>query len=163
MQLTGLEPATFRFVAGCSIQLSYSYIYENIIKHIYNIFNMKFIFKGNFRGKLARSTLNPFNINNYKIVCVRFVARYSIQLSYSYMYIFNLNKYSINLENIQLNLSFLGNKLGNDFQHFSQIPLYKGLCATDLSVRSRTLYPTKLLVHILIYHTIILLNNRIFK
>lgn len=86
MQLTGLEPATFRFVAGCSIQLSYSYIYENIIKHIYNIFNMKFIFKGNFRGKLARSTLKPFNINNYKIVCVRFVALHSIQLNYERIY-----------------------------------------------------------------------------
>lgn len=84
MQLTGLEPATFRFVAGCSIQLSYSYIYENIIKHIYNIFNMKFLFKGNFRGKLGRSTLNPFNINNFEIVCVRFVASHSIQLNYGY-------------------------------------------------------------------------------
>ena len=72
------------------------------------------------------------------------------------MYIFNLNKYSINLENIQLNLSFLGNKLGNDFQHFPQIPLYKGLCATDLSVRSQVLYPVELQLHIDIKSTITL-------
>ena len=51
---------------------------------------MKFIFKGNFRGKLARSTLKPFNINNYKIVCVRFVALHSIQLNYERIHTFSI-------------------------------------------------------------------------
>ena len=46
VRLTGLEPATFRFVAECSIQLSYSHIYENI-------------FKGNFGKNQKSLTRNP--------------------------------------------------------------------------------------------------------
>ena len=82
MQQEEFESPTSRFVAECSIQLSYCCIYRKYYKIHLQHFHLKYIFKGNFRGKLTRKSLKPFNTNNFEIECVRFVAEHSIQLSY---------------------------------------------------------------------------------
>lgn len=82
MQQEEFESPTSRFVAECSIQLSYCCIYRKYYKIHLQHFHLKYIFKGNFRGKLTRKSLKPFNTNNFEIECVRFVAEHFIQLSY---------------------------------------------------------------------------------
>lgn len=86
MQQEEFESPTSRFVAECSIQLSYCCIYRKYYKIHLQHFHLKYIFKGNFRGKLTRKSLKPFNTNNFEIECVRFVALHSIQLNYERIY-----------------------------------------------------------------------------
>ncbi len=88
MQQEEFESPTSRFVAECSIQLSYCCIYRKYYKIHLQHFHLKYIFKGNFRGKLTRKSLKPFNTNNFEIECVRFVAERSIQLSYKCICLF---------------------------------------------------------------------------
>lgn len=47
VQLTGLEPATSRFVAECSIQLSYSCIYRKYYKTLLQYFQQRIYLRGN--------------------------------------------------------------------------------------------------------------------
>ena len=109
MQQEEFESPTSRFVAECSIQLSYCCIYRKYYKIHLQHFHLKYIFKGNFRGKLTRKSLKPFNTNNFEIECVRFVAECSIQLSYCCIY---RKYYKIHLQHFHLKYIFKGNFRG---------------------------------------------------
>ena len=69
VQQEEFESPTSRFVAECSIQLSYCCIYRKYYKAPLQHFHLKYIFKEKFRGKATKLILNPFNINKFKIVC----------------------------------------------------------------------------------------------
>ena len=121
MQQEEFESPTSRFVAECSIQLSYCCIYRKYYKIHLQHFHLKYIFKGNFRGKLTRKSLKPFNTNNFEIECVRFVAWYSIQLNYRRIFVFYLLKLKPHISLFIFSLILVHFILYFDFSFYSSL------------------------------------------